>query len=276
MTLAMATRLDLFTQPAALHAAMGSDKVQIIAVDSPADFATAHIPGALRISQTDFTASDGATVGLIPGDAALSEAFSLVGLRNDAHIVAYDRAGDAQAARLLYTLDAAGHDQFSLLDGGLSAWHAAGFPLDTGAPLQATSNFHVTRRPEVIADRDWIASHGNDGDVRILDVRSEDEFSGRDVRAARGGHIPGAVNLDWRRFKDENGRLRDSAELRALLAAHDVDETSEVAAYCQSHGRSSYAYLVLKALGYKQLRGYPGAWSEWGNSKDTPVETGSP
>jgi thiosulfate/3-mercaptopyruvate sulfurtransferase len=256
-----------------LNSLLDDADVQIIAVDAPEDFAAQHIPGAHQLAQADFTASAGATRGLLPDDAALAATLSAAGLRNSAHIVAYDRAGDAQAARLLYTLDAAGHEGFSLLDGGLAAWRAAGLPLESGASAQQAGAFRVARRTRVIADRAWIAAHQDDADVRLLDVRSDAEFSGHDVRAARAGHIPGATNLDWREFKDAAGRLRDPAELRRLLAEHGIDASNEVAAYCQSHGRSSYAYLVLKALGYTRIRGYPGAWSEWGNAADTPVES---
>lgn len=270
----MAPKLELFVQPAALHAAMDDADVQIVAVDTPEDFAERHIPGAQCVRMADFMAQDGAVGGLVPDDATLAARLSDAGLRNDAHIVAYDRAGDGQAARLLYTLDVIGHDAFSLLDGGLGAWQTAGLPLDSSAPAQGASDFLVHRHNDAVADRDWIASHLEASDVRLLDVRSPAEFAGEDVRSARGGHIPGATNLDWQRFKNEHGQLRDLAEIRQLLAEHDIDTSREVVAYCQTHVRSSYAYLVFKALGYERVRGYPGAWSDWGNAQDTPVETG--
>lgn len=271
----MAAKLDLFVKPAALHAAMDDADVQVVAVDTPEDFARVHLPGARLISMDDFMATDGATGGLIPDDAALAARLSDAGLRQDTHIVAYDRAGDAQAARLLYTLDVAGHAAFSLLDGGLAAWQAAGLPLESGAPAPETGAFRVRRRTDAIADRAWISDHLDAAGVCLLDVRSEAEFVGNDVRSARGGHVPGAVNLDWNRLKDEHGQLRDLAEIRRMLAERGIDQSSEVVTYCQTHVRSSYVYLVLKALGYDRVRGYPGAWSDWGNAEDTPVETGA-
>lgn len=271
----MAAKLDLFVKPAALHAAMDDADVQIVAVDTPEDFARAHIPGARLITMADIMARDGATGGLVPDDDTLARTLSAAGLRHDAHIVAYDRAGDGQAARLLYTLDVAGHDAFSLLDGGLAAWQAASFALESGPPAAGAGDFRIARRTQAIADRAWIRQHLDAADVRFLDVRSEAEFVGDDVRSARGGHIPGAVNLDWNRLKNEHGQLRDLAEIRRMLADRDIDASNEVTTYCQTHVRSSYAYLVLKALGYARVRGYPGAWSDWGNAMDTPVDSGS-
>ncbi|MDA3919461.1 MAG: sulfurtransferase [Salinisphaera sp.] len=272
----MTRQLPLFIRPQALSEAMGSHDVQIIAVDEPADFVRAHVPGALTLTMSSIMASQGATGGLLPDDNTLARILSDAGLRNDAQIVAYDRAGDGQAARLLYTLDAAaGHDRISLLDGGLAAWQAAGLPLEQGPPSAEPSDFRVTRQPDRIADREWIASRLDDDKTTILDVRSTAEFVGDDIRSARGGHVPGAVNLDWQHFKDDNGQLRPRAELEALLAEHDIRADREIAAYCQTHVRSSYVYLVLKYLGFGRVRGYPGAWSDWGNRDDTAIETGA-
>jgi thiosulfate/3-mercaptopyruvate sulfurtransferase len=270
----MSQDLPLFIDAEKLHAIAGNADVQIVAVDTPADFAAGHIPGAVVIDMRDLMASRGSVGGLLPSDTALAELFSGAGLRNDATIVAYDRAGDGQAARLLYTLDVVGHEAIALLDGGLGAWQAAGFELETGYPPIKPSDFRIGRRPERIADRDWIEARLNDDDVTFMDVRSADEYAGRDVRSARGGHIPGAAHLDWLELKDDNGHLKPAAELESLLERRGIHKNDEVAAYCQTHVRSAYAYLVLKALGYQQLRGYPGAWSEWGNAQDTPVAAG--
>lgn len=268
----MSTSLPLFVDAQTLSAHLGDPGIQIIAVDSPRDYATAHIPGALQIAMPDFTASAPPVAGLLPDDTRLADVFSDAGLRNDAHIVAYDRAGDGQAARLLYTLDVMGHAAISLLDGGLAAWHEAGLGLEDGPPQAGASRFTVARRPEGIADRDWIEAHLHDPTVGFLDVRSAPEYHGDDVRSARGGHIPGAVNIDWNQLKGNDGRLRPRAELQELLTRQGVTADRDIVNYCQSHVRSSYTYLVLKHLGYEQVRGYPGAWSDWGNAQDTPVE----
>lgn len=272
----MAHDLPLFIDPRTLNQAVERDDVQIIAVDDQADYAAGHIDGAHRIDLSQIVASQAPLKGLLPRPEAIADAFSAAGLRNDAIIVAYDRAGDTQAARFLYTLDAMGHDRMSLLDGGLAAWINEGLPLVSGQPRIEPTNFRTERRDSVIADRDWIESRLNDPDTAVLDVRSADEYAGRDIRSARGGHVPGAAHLDWTQFKDVDGRLKPRAEIEALLAERGLTPDQNVATYCQSHMRSSYAYLVLKALGYTAARGYPGAWSDWGNREDTPVETGDP
>jgi len=97
---------------------------------------------------------------------------------------------------------------------------------------------------------------------------------GSSVLAARGGHIPGAVNMDWVLAMDKarDLRLRSPEELRRMLERRGVTPDKEVIVYCQTHHRSSHTYVMLKSLGYPRIRGYPGAWSAWGNRRDTPVE----
>ena len=108
----------------------------------------------------------------------------------------------------------------------------------------------------------------------LLDARSTDEYLGSKRFAERGGHIPGAVNLDWMQTMDRNRGLRfkPAEELRTMLTSLGVTPDREVVCYCQSHHRSAHSCMMLKSLGFARVRGYPGAWSDWGNSPDTPIE----
>ncbi len=117
-------------------------------------------------------------------------------------------------------------------------------------------------------------AHLDDPAVALLDARTPEEFAGVSVRALRGGHIPGARNLNWLDTVDRerNLRLKGDAELRALLDARGLDAGKEIITYCHTHHRSSHSYVMLKHLGYPRVRGYAGSWSQWGNSPETPIE----
>src|SRR5699024_3511434 len=145
--------------------------------------------------------------------------------------------------------------------------------LDSGLPeAPEAGHFDIHWQDGRIADHDWIAAHLDDDNTRIVDVRSAAEYAGADVRSARGGHVPGAIHLDWREFLQADGRLKPEADLQALVAAHGITPGHDSVMYCQSHMRSSFTFLVLRLLGHDKVRGYPGAWSDWGNRDDTPIE----
>lgn len=273
----MTTQLPVFIEPAQLNDVLEDADIQVVAVADAAAHAQARIPGALQLQLADIVAAQPPIVGLLPPGDMLAQALAAAGLRDDAHIVAYDHGGGTEAARLLYTLLAAGHDAVSLLDGGINAWLADGFELDGGmSDAPAAGHFDIHWQDGRIADHDWITAHLDDGNTRIVDVRSAAEYAGADVRSARGGHVPGAIHLDWREFLQADGRLKPEAELQAIVAAHGITPGNDSVMYCQSHMRSSFTFLVLRLLGHDKVRGYPGAWSDWGNRSDTAVETGSP
>lgn len=265
--------LPLILDVETLDAHRADAGVRIVAVEAPADFETAHLPGAVRVGYDEITRDEPPVKGLVPDPETLAAVFSRLGLGPGDHVVAYDRSGGGAASRLLFTLDVAGHEGgLSLLDGGLQAWVAHGGEIESGAVEPTPSSYPVRMRPERLADREYIAAHLDDPGVRLLDTRSAPEYAGSDVRAARGGHIPGAAHLEWTELKDERDRLKPRETALALLADRGIRPEDEVVVYCHSHHRSAHTYVALKALGFERVRGYPGAWSEWGNRDDMPVE----
>ena len=94
--------------------------------------------------------------------------------------------------------------------------------------------------------------------------------------AQRGGHIPGAINLDWLELidRDNQMRLKDLTELQARLNELGITADKTVITHCQTHHRSGLSYLLMKILGYPHIKGYHGSWGEWGNSETTPIEIG--
>ncbi|MBI4184506.1 MAG: sulfurtransferase [Proteobacteria bacterium] len=234
-----------------------------------------HLPGATHLAYARLVAPRPPAMGMLLDDDALGAALGGAGIGPGDHVVACDADGGGKASRLLWTLDVVGHQGVSLLDGGLQAWLAGGHPVEEGLRPPPTARYPVAGRGEAVADRDYILARLGDPGVVILDSRTPAEYAGRDVRAARGGHIPGAVNFDWTLAMDPaRGRcLRPAAVLTAALARLGVTPDKEVIVHCQTHHRSSHTYIVLKWLGFPRVRGYPGSWSEWGNDPALPVET---
>jgi thiosulfate/3-mercaptopyruvate sulfurtransferase len=259
-----------------LEHALGTDHLVIIDLGLVKTHRQGHIPGARLLDYSRIVRAEKPVMGLLPTAAQFSEALSSLGVGADDHIVAYDDEGGGKAARLLWTLQCFGHSRYSLLNGGLHAWSMEGHPLTAEPAAFAPSNY--TPAPiegcEAAVQRDFILEHLHDGSIALLDARSPQEFSGEKRYAERGGHIPGAVNIEWTEFMDQsrNLRLKPEAELRRMLEERGFTTDKSVVAYCQTHHRSAHTWFVLDYLGYR-VRGYEGSWSDWGNRQETPIES---
>ena len=267
-------RLPLVVEPEFLASARDAKDVLLVDLRKPDHYRAGHVPGAVALEYARLVGGEKPATGRVPGEERLSDALSSVGFEPGRHVVAYDDEGGGRASRLLWTLHVLGHGGGSLLNGGFSGWAAAGLPVSVRPSDSGPSRYRAVLTGEAVADADYIRARVDDEDVVILDARSPDEFSGRDRRAQRGGHIPGAVNLNWTDTMDaaRQRRLHSPPVLRNMLGARGITPDREVITYCQTHHRSSQSYVMLKSLGYPRVRGYPGSWAEWGNREDLPVE----
>jgi thiosulfate/3-mercaptopyruvate sulfurtransferase len=115
------------------------------------------------------------------------------------------------------------------------------------------------------------AAIGQRGAV-ILDARSDGEYCGTTVRAARGGAIPGAVHIEWTRNLAPDGAFKSAAELKQMYDDAGVTPDRDVITYCQGGYRAAHSYLALRLLGFPKVRNYVGSWKEWGDRLDLPIE----
>jgi thiosulfate/3-mercaptopyruvate sulfurtransferase len=248
-------------------------RLRLIDARSAGEYGEGHIPGAVNLDVGAIGTANTDPEGVDDFNRRQVAALRAAGVNVDSLVVAYDSQSGASAARTVWVLDYYGHDQVYLLDGGLAAWRAAGGGLTTEVPRVPAGNFAAHPRPAALATyRDILDRLDRPGTV-ILDTRRRSEYLGTEVRAARGGTIPGAVHLEWLNHLDDRGAVRDADELRALFARHGVTPDQEVIPFCGGGYRSAHAYLVLTMLGYPRVRNYLGSWGEWGNRPELPVET---
>jgi thiosulfate/3-mercaptopyruvate sulfurtransferase len=112
------------------------------------------------------------------------------------------------------------------------------------------------------------------GQPWLLDVRRDTEFTGEEKRAARGGHIPGAVNILWKDALRDDWMLKDPEELEDMYANAGFGAETSAVTYCQAGVRAAFTHLVLNALGHDDVRTYDGSWEEWGNDPSLPIIVG--
>ena len=230
-----------------------------------------HIPGAVHVSPAELVSGERPAVGKLPDLKRLEALFSRIGYDPEQTIVAYDDEGGGWAGRFIWTLDVIGHKHSSYLNGGLHAWAAAELPMTQETPNTTAREVSLTINRAVIAEKEEVLASLDDPGVLIWDARSAEEYAGTKVVAARGGHIPGAINLDWLDLMDRHNHLQLHQDLPGILGAKGLADATTLITHCQTHHRSGLTYLVGKLLDLN-IKAYHGSWSEWGNDPNTPIE----
>ena len=266
-------------EPLELAALLPHEDLLVVDLSSPRAFLQGRVPGAVHLEFASLILGQPPAPGLLPPADQLRRVLQSIGFGRQKHVVAYDDQGNSRASRLLWTLEAVGHTQSSLLNGGLGSWRSDGRAVAHGpedsppTPSSAPADFSLDWNPAVIADRAYVREALGDERVLLLDARSPEEYHGLRSPSARNGHIPGAVNLNWldTLSPDNHFRFKPKAELEAMLAQLGIDRNREIITYCQTHHRSSHSFVLLRHLGFANIRGYPGSWSEWGNDAELPI-----
>ena len=258
-----------------LEQQLGNDDLVVVDMTKETNYQRAHIPGAVFLDYAKIVKHAPPVVGMLPDPEQFSQTLSELGISPDSYVVIYDDEGGGKAARFMWTLELAGHAKMSLLNGGIHAWLADNKTVETTIPSIEKTQYPVDfNNRDPLADADYIMANLDKAGFCILDTRSKNEFIGADKRAARAGHIPGALNLDWLQVKnaEDAQRLKSPEELEKMLEELGLSPDKEIITHCHSHHRSALMYVVLKALGYNNVKGYPASWSDWATREDTPVE----
>lgn len=237
-----------------------------------AEYAAGHVPGAVFLDvDTDLTTPTGPGRHPLPDPAAFAALLASRGFGDEHLIVAYDDADGIYAARLWWMLRWIGHPGGRLLDGGLRAWRAAGFPLTTDEPRPMPAVMTVRPGPTRVVDRAGLWKRL--GSVTLLDARLPDRYTGEQHPVdPLGGHIPTARNAPVTGNLRTDGCFLTPEALADGYRALGVGEGDTVAS-CGSGVTACHSILAMVLAGLPEPILYPGSWSDWCTS-GLPYATG--
>ena len=262
----------LLWTPAELCARLSDPKLCVIDVRSTADYVRGHVPGAGHLDIYGISLCDTRAEPLAAFSWMVSYLMQNRGVDLDKTVVFYQENSGWRAARGFWFLEYFGHEDVHVLDGGFNAWRAAGFPVSVEPVEVSRTRFEAKGEASRVATAKDILHHLGKEDVKVVDTRSDEEYTGKLVRAARGGAIPHAIHLEWAHNLDSNGCYKSAAELKAMYEGRGITPDKEIIPYCHGGYRSAHTYLALRLLGYPRVRNYLGSWKEWGDREDLPIE----
>jgi len=238
------------------------------------EYRLGHLPGAVNLFalETDDLEANRRGFPILPERA--ERLLQGAGINSNSQVVIYDDQGNRFAARVFYVLEFFGHSHVQVLNGGIKKWQSEGLPLTTDSPTVRPGDFKPQANSAMIATAQWVNARLKDANLKLLDARSVAEYKGEKIQGPRGGHIPGAINLEWTRVV-VSGPIKtflDAPALEKLFSDAQVSPSQEVVTYCQVGMRAANLYFALRLLGYEHVRLYDGSWEDWSTTPDLPVE----
>ena len=228
-------------------------------------YQTSHIPGACYLDLNRDLASPVHQHGgrhPLPNPQTLASKLAQMGVTPETLVVSYDDSQFAFAARLWWLLRYLGHDRAAVLDGGFTAYKAAGYPVSSTVPTAKTSKFIANIQTQQVVDIHTVNDRKNQPGIVVVDSRISKRYLGQyEPIDPVAGHIPGAVNYPWQQNTDDTGHLHSPEHLHTHWS--ELTSATEIFVYCGSGVTACVNLLALEAVGIQTGKLYAGSWSDW-------------
>jgi len=244
--------------------------------DARAEYAEAHIPGAVYFDIDDIADAASPLPHMLPDPVKFSSRVRQLGLGDGTRIVVYDNNRYSASARVWWMFRVFGHEDVAVLDGGLAKWRAEGRPLEDRTVVPRQAHFTARLNSLLVRDLEQMRTNLVTRREQLLDVRSAGRFAGTEPEprvGLRSGHIPASRNLPYTDLIAPDGTLLPALELRRRIAASGVDFERPIVTSCGSGVTACTAALALHQIAAPAVAVYDGSWTEWGGRSDTPIES---
>ena len=254
-----------------------SYKMPGVTPTAPEDYAAAHIPGAVFFDIDAISDKTTTLPHMLPDPAGFAAKAGALGIGDAHRVIVYDGSGIIGSARAWWSLRAFGHENVSVLDGGLPAWIRAGMPVTAERPPTLPAVFTPRFQPQRVRSAAQVLANITTAAEQLVDARSPARFRGEVPEpwpGRRSGHIPGSLNLDHTCLIDsDTKRWRSAEELSNLFQDAGIDPSRPVVTSCGSGITACVLALGLHLIGAADVAVYDGSWAEWGLPGPLPVET---
>jgi thiosulfate/3-mercaptopyruvate sulfurtransferase len=280
MGAAAALASDLVVDSKFVQNCIGRSDCVILDTRTAEEYNEGHIPGAVNLGKLAAKALRDPTHRAYTIVPAIEKSLGNIGIADDRQIVIYGKAVDTYYTTVAFwILEYLGCNSSPLkctahyYDGGIEQWELDNGKLEQKPTVLPKAAFKARAVPSRLATTEEVLSVVTGKEKAVLiDTRTEAEFNGAEIRALRGGHVPGALHIKVQKNYDEkSNRMLSLAEVGALYK--DIPSSARVIAYCQTGTRSTYTYLVLRLLGYQNVASYDDSWRVYGSNVNYPAES---
>jgi len=234
----------------------------IVSARTPADYEKVHITGAVNVNHNDLY---GEHTILLPA-ANIAKQLGAKGISESKAIVLYDEGSEKYAGRMYWILKYMGAKDVKILDGGMPAWKAARKPVTRAAATVKATTFNASVQAKYLATMAEVQKASASGSYVIVDARAANEYDGTNPETTldRPGHVPSAINIEYKNVLTDKGMLKSNDEIQAIFTKNGVTKDKTVIVYCKTSVRAGILFHVLtSALDYPNVKVYDGAYLEW-------------